>query len=289
MFFIMIVAIIGTAAGLGRMLEGYSQARLESAFLAVALAALLVGLLALIRLEPRTSSGVPGERHRLREVYAELRASRQVRLFFIYLVLMLAAVLGQDVLLEPYAARAFAMPVEQTTRITSLWGAFYLLSLLAAGLLEGRVPKRRIAVAASWLAMLAFGLVALSALAGGQALFYTGVVLLGLATGPATVSNLSIMLDMTVPGKVGLFIGAWGSASAFARLLGSLLTAGLRDLARLSPSSALYGYTAGFLLLALFLGLSLLVLGRVDRTAFRQAEEPGPSAFEAAALAAGQD
>ena len=78
------------------------------------------------------------------------------------------------------------------------------------------------------------------------------------------------MLDMTTPGKVGMFIGAWGSASAFARLLGSLSTAVIRDLARLLPNQAVLGYVAGFVLLALFLVGSLVILEMVDMAAFRK-------------------
>ena len=118
-------------------------------------------------------------------------------------------------------------------------------------------------------------------------MFYSGVVLLGLATGPATVSNLSLMLDMTVPGKIGLFIGAWGAASAMARLLGSFTTALVRDLARFAPQGAIGGYTAAFLLEAGFLIVSLLILGRIDVAVFkRQASEPEsePSFIERAAL-----
>jgi BCD family chlorophyll transporter-like MFS transporter len=83
------------------------------------------------------------------------------------------------------------------------------------------------------------------------------------------------MLEMTVPGKVGLFIGAWGSASALARLLGSFSTALVRDLARYSPAGALFGYMAGFLALAAFLYLSLLVLRRIRLAEFlHQVEQP---------------
>lgn len=294
MFFIMIVAIIGTAATLSRMLVDYTPEKLQSSFLSVALVALFMGFLGLIGLEPRDKKpAVAEQRYAIKEVIAEIRGNRQVKYFFIYLMLMLAAVLGQDVLLEPFAARAFEMPVSVTTRITSIWGTCYLLSLLITGALEGRVSKLKIARLASGLAIVSFGLVALSAVVGGVPLFYAGVVMLGLATGPATVSNLSIMLDMTVPGKVGLFIGAWGSASAFARLLGSLVTAIVRDLARLSPENAVYGYVAGFLILAFFLGLSLIVLKRVDIERFvsRAAGEEMPiaSVVERAALAVGHD
>jgi BCD family chlorophyll transporter-like MFS transporter len=202
-------------------------------------------------------------------------------------MLMLAAVLGQDVLLEPFAARAFDLPVSATTRITSIWGACYLVSLVVTGLLEGRISKLATARLASWTAAAAFALVGLSGLFGLQALFYAGLVLLGLATGPATVSNLSLMLDMTLPGKVGLFIGAWGSASAFARLLGSLTTAAVRDLARLRPESAVAGYAAGFWLLGFFLLLSLVILRRVSLMSFRSHAEAGVQStlVERAALA----
>jgi BCD family chlorophyll transporter-like MFS transporter len=139
---------------------------------------------------------------------------------------------------------------------------------------------------ASWLGAVSFALVALSGFVGGQGMFYLGVVLLGIATGPATVSNLSLMLDMTLPGKVGLFIGAWGSASAFARLLGSVVTAIFRDIARLSPDSAVIGYAAGFILLGLFLVASLMILRRIDVTAFQKGkgEVPLPSIIERAAF-----
>ena len=294
MFFIMIVAIIGTAATLSRLLVDYTPEKLQSAFLSVALVALVMGLIGLLGLESRDKQMESTEkRYSVRDVVTEIRSNRQVKYFFIYLMLMLAAVLGQDVLLEPFAARAFDMPVSETTRITSIWGTCYLLSLLITGALEGRVSKLKIARLASGLAIGSFGLVALSAVIGGVPLFYLGVVLLGLATGPATVSNLSIMLDMTVPGKVGLFIGAWGSASAFARLLGSVVTAVVRDLARLSPNNAVYGYVAGFLILGFFLGMSLMILKRVDIERFvSKASEDDlsmVSVVERAALAGGND
>jgi len=290
MFFIMIVGIIVTAARLSSYLEVYTPERLQTAFLTIGALALGLGLLSLIGLErPMRTIRPPERRIPLRAIIAEVHGSRHVRRFFIYLLFLLAAVLGQDVLLEPYAARAFGMPIDQTTRITTIWGTCYLVSLLIAGALEGRMPRLRLARLSSWLAVVAFLLVALSGAAGGQAVFYTGVVLLGLATGPATVANLALMLDMTTPGKVGLFIGAWGSASAFARLLGYLTTAAARDLARLFPDSALIGYIAGFSLLALFVVASLIVLGGVDVGAFKNEDESEPgmrlSVAERAALA----
>ena len=289
MFFIMIVSIIITAAGLSRMLESFSPEQLQRAFQTVAAVALIIGLLGIVGLEPRRRAlHTSEERYSLPAIVREVFSNRQVALFFFYLILMLAAILGQDVLLEPFAARAFDLPVDATTRITSIWGGFYLISLAVAGALEDRFSKIRIARLAAWGAIAAFLLIAVSGLAASKGMFYAGVVLLGLATGPATVSNLSLMLDMTVPGKVGLFIGAWGAASAFARLLGSFTTAVVRDIGRLAPDGALFGYIAAFLLEVGFLAASLVILQKIDVNLFkRQASADAsynPSVVERAAL-----
>ena len=270
MFFIMILFIIGTATGISNYLENYTPERLQNAFTMVAFIALIMGILGLFKLETRHSKFIVVERrHSLREIYNEISANPQVKSFFLYLVLMLAAVLGQDVLLEPFAARAFGIPVDKTTFITAIWGTAYLVSLLITGFIGGRVSKIKIARLASWLAIAAFGIIAISGFVGGLYLFYAGLVVLGIATGPATVSNLSIMLDMTVPGKIGMFIGAWGSASAFARLLGSIATAIVRDAVdAMSFSAGTIGYASGFLLLAVFLLISLAILKKIDVNTF---------------------
>lgn len=73
--------------------------------------------------------------------------------------------------------------------------------------MERWMTKRRVAQTGAVLAIAGFVLIAASGLLGIQAVFYAGVVLLGLGTGLSTVSNLSLMLDMTTT-QVGLYIGA---------------------------------------------------------------------------------
>ena len=143
-----------------------------------------------------------------------ITANPVARVFFLYLLLLLAAILGQDVLLEPFGAEAFGMTVTQTTRITSLWGTFVLLAIIAAGLLEGRVSKRLVAQLGNSGALLGFIVIVLSGILINKTVFYTGVTLLGIGTGLSTVSNLSLMFDLTIPGMIGLYIGAWGFSNA---------------------------------------------------------------------------
>ncbi|MBP7694824.1 MAG: PucC family protein, partial [Anaerolineales bacterium] len=115
-------------------------------------------------------------------------------------------------------------------------------------------------------------------------LFYLGLVRLGLAIGLATVSNHSLMLDMTTPQNVGLFIGAWGMATSLARLAGSLLGGVLRDSVAALVGDPLLGYELAFALNASLLALSLGLLRSVDAGRFRRRADQ-PNVVEQIALA----
>jgi BCD family chlorophyll transporter-like MFS transporter len=94
--------------------------------------AFLLGIVGLVRLEPRSArrAGEPAsETYTVKQMTSVITANPVARVFFIYLLLLLAAILGQDVLLEPFGAEAFGMTVTQTTRITSIWGTFVLLAI----------------------------------------------------------------------------------------------------------------------------------------------------------------
>ena len=271
MFFMMISGIIVTALLLSRLLDPYSPAVMVSAFRSVGLLAFALGGVGLIRLESRSKEYSKVEdRQRIGELLPLIFGNRQVTLFFFYLVLLLAAILGQDILLEPFAAQAFDLPVTVTTRITSIWGTCVLLSLVIAGMLEGRIPKRSIARVGGMSAIVAFGIIVISGMILSEGLFYVGVILLGLATGVASVSNLSLMLDMTIDGRVGMFMGAWGMADSFARLTGSVLSGAVRDVVSQIAANPVSGYLVVFMIEAVMLTISLLLLRKIDVGLFRR-------------------
>ncbi len=278
MWFLMITGIILTAATLSRLLRDYSPETLKTAFEYVALAALGLGLLGLTGLEPRRKSAQPTAAPQARATWQALiggvLANPQARHFFFYLIILLAAILGQDVLLEPYGGEAFGLSVEATTRITSIWGGCVLAALLAAGIMERRLGKKQVARWGAWGAIGGFVLIAGSGLIADKVVFYLGVVLLGLGTGLSTVSNLSLMLDMTTA-QVGLFIGAWGVADALARLVGTLLAGVLRDVLSALSGLPLTGYIGVFVIQAGLLVVSLVMLGRIDTGSFRRQAQAG--------------
>ena len=278
MWFMMIVSIIATAIGISRMVDPYTPEAMIRAFEFVGASALILGLLGLFRLEPRAKAdSVPSyaETYTVKQMTSAILDNPVAKTFFVYLLLLLAAILGQDVLLEPFAAEAFGMSVTQTTRITSLWGAFVLVAIIAAALLEGRVKKRVVAQTGNLGALVGFLVIVLSGFNRSLNIFYAGVTLLGIGTGLSTVANLSLMFDLTVAGNIGLYIGAWGFSNAMSRLTGSLLGGIVRDGVTQATGQALSGYLVVFGIEAALLASAALMLARIDVSAFqRKAAEP---------------
>jgi BCD family chlorophyll transporter-like MFS transporter len=190
-------------------------------------------------------------------------------------LLLLAALLGQDVLLEPFGAQAFGMTLEQTSRIVSITNSFTLLAFILAGFLDGRVKKKYTAQTGNLGALIGFLIIVVSGAVASPAYFYLGITLLGLGTGLSTIANLSLMFDLTVPEKVGLYIGAWGFSNGLSRLVGLLMAGVVADLATQLTGNALSGYLVVFSLEAAMLFIAAVMLYRIDVTAFqKKAHEP---------------
>jgi BCD family chlorophyll transporter-like MFS transporter len=286
MFFMMIIGIISTSLLVSRLVDPYTPQALFQSFLIVGLLALALGLIGLIKLEKRTATGRKDEQERYswKDLASSILENKQATFFFVYLIILLIALLGQDILLEPFGGEAFGMPVRETTRITSIWGTFTLVALLIAGILERRVKKRAVAFWGGGIALAGFILIAASGVVTSSTVFYMGVILLGAGTGFSTVSNLSLMLDMTTAKKVGLFIGAWGMANAASRLIGALLSGVVRDVLTRILQDPVLAYVSVFSILALLLLISLFLLRRINVAAFRERAR-ADSVIEQAALA----
>jgi MFS transporter, BCD family, chlorophyll transporter len=286
MWFMMILGIIFTAITLSRLVDPYTEAALQRAFWIVGGIALVLGLSGLIGLEPRSKENrvIATERHTWAQMTTAILHNSQAKLFLGYLIILLAALLGQDILLEPLAAEAFDMSVKETTQITSFWGVFVLLALMLTGWLERKYAKKKLAAWGGWLAFSGFALITLSGILRSQSVFYTGVLFLGVGTGISTVSNLSLMLDMTLAGQVGLFVGAWGMANAISRLVGSVLGGIGRDVIGQITGDPVLGYVVVFGIMAAFMVVSLILLTYIDVAEFQKGSEQIP-VVERAAMA----
>ncbi len=287
MWFMMITGIILTSITLSQLVDPFTPEALVRSFWIIAVAALVLGLIGLFRLEPRTDMDEKPltESYSWSTLMGVILENRQATLFFWYLAILLTALLGQDILLEPFGAEAFGLPVNATTRITSIWGVCVLIALVIAGVLERRVNKRTVAAVGGWSAFAGFVLIPASGLITNSSVFYSGIVLLGIGTGLSTVSNLSLMLDMTTAANVGLFIGAWGMANAVSRLAGTVLGGVVRDIVTQVSQNPVLGYVVVFAIEAFMLLVSLYMLRKIDVNAFRRQAKEQTSLVERAALA----
>jgi BCD family chlorophyll transporter-like MFS transporter len=278
MFTIMVIGLIVTGIGLSRMVPTYIPEVLNRAFLSVAASALTLGLLGLIKLEPRyhsSSSNTKADTYTVKQMTAAITENPVAKIFFVYLLLLLAAILGQDVLLEPFGAQAFGMTLEQTSRIVSIMSSFTLIAFIVAGFLDGRVKKKYVAQSGNLGALIGFVAVVISGLIASKSAFYIGLTFLGLGTGLSTIANLSLMFDLTVPEKVGLYIGAWGFSNGLSRLIGLLMAGVVADVATKLTDNALSGYLVVFGLEALMLFIAAIMLYRIDVGAFqKKAHDP---------------
>jgi BCD family chlorophyll transporter-like MFS transporter len=266
MWFMMIVGAIAASILIGRALSPYSNAALVRVFQVVGLISLGLIALGLWGLEPRTDQPLQmHERLAPRQIFSALAQQPNVVRFFIYLVLMLASILGQDVLLEPFAAKAFDMSVKETTQLNAIWGTATLSAMLLYGFVLNRFLARKQG-AQLGLVLAAGGLltIATSGLLSMKTPFLIGLATLGLGTGIATSSNLALMLGMTPEGQTGMYMGAWGIADALSCALGNFLSGFGRDAITHWLGHPLMGYVSVFFAQALLLSVSLWLLQQIS-------------------------
>jgi BCD family chlorophyll transporter-like MFS transporter len=211
----------------------------------------------------------------LRQSWALITSSRQVLIFFGFLILFTLGLFLQDPILESYGAQVFGMPIAATAQLNAFWGIGTLVGLLVAGLWivprQGKLPTARLGcqlIAGSLLLLL------LSGLSRSVPLLQLVMLLFGLSAGVGTNSALCLMLDLTLPEAAGTFVGVWGLAQALSRALGKVLGGGLFDLGQALPlpfGPGPYPAFALVLLVELFITLGALVLlERVNVHRFRQ-------------------
>ncbi len=228
----------------------------------------------------------------MRQAWALITSSRQVLVFFSFLVLFTLGLFLQDPILESYGAEVFGMPIAATASLNAVWGTGTLLGLLLAGLLiVPRLGKLATARLGCQLIAVSLLLLLLVGFSGRVSLLQLVMLLFGLAAGIGTNSALVLMLDLTLPEAAGTFVGVWGLAQALSRALGKVVGGGLLDLGRvLLQGAGLGGET--FPPYALVLSVELLValaalwmLSRVNLRQFR--EDTGRSLSKVLALELG--
>jgi len=254
--------MLGMVMGAGAIkgaLKVYDPATLAQVALGVAVAVLVLAVLGAIGQEKRVEvAKVAAEKVRqvkFSEAFQTVvLADRQVRLFFIIVVLTFVGTLAQDVLLEPFGALVLKMQVGETTGLTQFWGIGVLIAMLASGLfLLKALGHMRLMRAGMLISILAFAGPILAGILGNVSLFKGAVFIMGIGTGLAGAGMLSGTLAFTTRLRAGMLVGVWGVANMTGHAFGSLLGGVTVDSVRALTGSPLAAYSAVF-------GLEMVIL-----------------------------
>lgn len=239
------IGIVVGAIAIGISLKGLDgvtdPALLEPAlrgFMAkVAAVVLLLTLLATVGMEqgerrgPDVSMTPRDDAITLSQAWTLITSSRQVLVFFGFLICFTLGLFLQDPILESYGAQVFGMPIAATASLNAFWGVGTLLGLLLAGLwLVPQLGKLAAARLGCQLIVVTLLMLLLCGFTARVVLLKWVLLLFGLAAGIGTNSALVLMLDLTLPEAAGTFVGVWGLAQALARALGKVFGGGLLDL-----------------------------------------------------------
>lgn len=205
-----------------------------------------------------------------------LRENKQARGFFAFVFIAIFSIFLQDNILEVFGAEAFGMTPGQTSGFQQMWGGGVLLGMLGMGILSAifGFSKRKIVILGCAGTAVGMSMLATAALSSLEELVMPSLVLMGVFTGFFNVGSLSMMMDMTIEGATGLYMGLWGMAQAFGNGLasfgGGALHTGLIETGLLEPATA---YFAIFGLEAVGMIAAAFIVWRLSVTRFRAEHE----------------
>lgn len=281
----MIAGFVVTAGVSGNLLDPFSPERLLAVSAGVAVSAVLLTTLALIRLEGPAPVAAPAQaqaapvdfKQALRQAWAEPKARR----FTIFVFVSMLAFSMQDLILEPFAGLVFGLTPGATTRLSGTQHGGALMGMLLAAGAGSRWAGRRWGSLSTWTV---WGCVASAlALAGLVAAGFVGpgwplaanVFALGLATGAFSIAAIGSMMGLAGAGsggQEGVRMGLWGAAQAMAFALGGVLGTAASDLTRWLIADAGSAYALVFMANAgLFLAAAWLAAQVEPRLAARPA------------------
>ena len=219
----------------------------------------------------------PQDAFTLRQAWTLITSSRQVLIFFSFLVLFTLALFLQDPILESYGAQVFGMSIASTATLNAIWGMGTLVGLLVAGAwVVPAMGKLATARLGCQLILASLLLLVLVGLCGRVSALQLVMALFGLAAGIATNSALVLMLDLTLPQAAGTFVGVWGLAQALSRAMGKLFGGALLDLGQGLQQAMAWGdsaYPPFALVLLVESGIAIAALFALSRVNVHQFRE----------------
>ena len=168
----------------------------------------------------------------LRGAASVLRHNGHARAFFAFVFLAILGIFIQETIREVFGGEVFKLSPKETASFQIVWGGGALASMLLVGGLGAFLPisKKLLATIGGAGTILGLGLLTLAALTVQQSLVNPALLVMGVGVGIFNVGALSMMMDMTVDGATGLYMGLWGMAQAFGQGIAAILAGGFKSL-----------------------------------------------------------
>ena len=283
---LMVLTAIVSNWTIGSYLKVFTPDRLTQVAEVGALVAIVVGVLAVIGVEARNAeTGSAKEKHGItfaRSVHL-LSSSPKTMQFALYIFISIFALFANEVVMDPFGAEVFHMPVSQTTKLFKpTMGGTQLIFMLLTGFLLSRIGFKRGAYIGNVFGAVGFGLIIVAGFMSDLGLLRIALVVTGVGLGMASVANISMMMNMTA-GRSGIYMGLWGTAQSLAIFIGHSGAGIIRDVVFTLTGNHMMAYAAIFSLEIVAFTASSLVLPHISREAFEAESHAKISEFTAAA------
>jgi MFS transporter, BCD family, chlorophyll transporter len=201
-----------------------------------------------------------------------MRTNRQVRAFFFFVLLAIMGIFLQDAILEPFGAQVFGKPQAETAAYQQFWGFGALAGMLGIGILSSifSISKKTIATIGSFAIAGSLSVISLAGVTYQPGFMQPALFVLGLGIGFFNVGALSMMMEMTVEGQTGLYMGIWGMAQGLGNGFANIFSGGLLTaLVQSGLFSASIGYSMIFAFEAVVMVVAIAILRGISVQEFK--------------------
>ena len=279
---LMVLTAIISNYSIGIYLKVFTPERLTQVAEIGGLVSLVFGLIAVLGVERRNATvGAHKEKHSISfpQAIRLLASSPNTMLFALYIFISIFALFANEVVMDPFGAEVFGMQVSETTKLFKpVMGGTQLIFMLLTGFLLSKIGARKGAYFGNVFGAIGFCLIIAAGFMHDLQFLRIVLVVTGIGLGAASVSNITMMMNMTA-GRSGIYMGLWGTAQSLAIFIGHSSAGVIRDLVFHFSGNHMLAYAAIFALEIIAFTASSLVLPHVSREAFEAESEKKMSEF----------
>lgn len=176
-----------------------------------------------------------------------LQRNPQTRGFFAFIFIAMFSIFLQENIIEVFGAEVFGMSITETSTMQRYWGGGILIGMILTGVFSYmfKISRKKLVIVGLIGASVGFIALGLTSLLGQGDLVKPTLMAMGLFIGMFNVGALALMMEMTIAGATGMYMGLWGTAQGLAMGTSSFSSGALHTTligsGALSPAHAYFG------------------------------------------------